>query len=129
MTLNLPSASKTRWNRWDPCWKVGRSLQDLKSKVIHRTIWSKSWIKGSLIALDPLLVGDLGFNRGYEMKFTGMQAYGLSTFKVEKVRVNLDKKIKVKTRTLKFINRQPESNKNIFLKTIVKPVRDSDERS
>jgi len=46
-------------------------------------------------ALDPLFVGDLGFNRGYEMRFTQMQAFGLSTFKVEKVRINLDKKIKV----------------------------------
>lgn len=38
-----------------------------------------------------MLIGDLSINRGFDMKLFGVQAFGISNFKVEKVRVNVEK--------------------------------------
>lgn len=38
-----------------------------------------------------MLIGDLSINRGFDMKLFAVQAYGISNFKVEKVRVNVEK--------------------------------------
>lgn len=40
--------------------------------------------------IDPLLIGDLDINRGFEVKHFGMEAFGISDFKVEKIRVNYE---------------------------------------
>lgn len=44
----------------------------------------------NLPGLDPLFIGDVAVNRGFEVNHFGMQASGVSDFKIEKMRVNLD---------------------------------------
>jgi hypothetical protein len=43
-----------------------------------------------LAGLDPLELGDLVINKGFEMRLFNPQATGISSFKVEKIRVSLD---------------------------------------
>lgn len=40
--------------------------------------------------IDPLNVGNVSINQGFEVNHWGMKAYGISDFKVDKMRVNLD---------------------------------------
>lgn len=40
--------------------------------------------------IDPLLIGNLEINRGFELKHFDMEASGISDFKVEKIRVNYE---------------------------------------
>lgn len=46
--------------------------------------------------LDPLFIGDVSANNGINLKLIGLQASGISNFKVEKIRVSLEPLIKVK---------------------------------
>lgn len=45
--------------------------------------------------MDPLLIGEVNVNPGFELKNSNMTAFGISDFKVEKMRVNVEQKIKV----------------------------------
>lgn len=38
-----------------------------------------------------MLIGDIAIKQGFDLKLTGMQAFGISTFKIEKIRFNLEK--------------------------------------
>jgi len=40
--------------------------------------------------IDPLYVGNISINQGFEVNHWGMKAYGISDFKVDKMRVNLN---------------------------------------
>jgi len=40
--------------------------------------------------IDPLDVGNISINQGFEVNHWGMKAYGISDFKVDKMRINLD---------------------------------------
>lgn len=46
--------------------------------------------------LDPLVIGDISTNRGFDMKLIAMKAYGISNFVVDKIRVKDDREDKFK---------------------------------
>lgn len=56
-----------------------------------------------LSGLDPMLIGDLVINRGFELKFFGFQAFGIANFKIEKIRANVEKQIKVECCLVKIL--------------------------
>lgn len=41
--------------------------------------------------LEPLYIGDISVNQGFDLKLSNAQAFGVSDFKIDKVRINLDK--------------------------------------
>jgi hypothetical protein len=46
--------------------------------------------------LDPLNIGDVSVNRGFDMRLIALNVYGISNFIVEKIRVNSARKDKFK---------------------------------
>lgn len=42
-------------------------------------------------AVDPLAIGDISVNPGFELKISGNQIYGITDFKIDKLRLNVDK--------------------------------------
>lgn len=47
--------------------------------------------------MDPLFIGEVNVNPGFELKNSNMKAFGISDFKVEKMLVHVGQKIKVGT--------------------------------
>lgn len=74
------------------CLKMVRLLQDSTLKVKSCKIISSLLIfTFTYLALDPMLIGDIFVNPGFELKILGNQIIGISDFKIDKLRLNVEK--------------------------------------
>jgi len=97
---SLQNASKIRWNRWEVLWNLENLHLESQLNVRITTMLNSSWflflatnVQRIFPALDPLQIGDIAVNNGFDMKLFKLRVYGTSNFKIEKIRVVLDKNI------------------------------------
>lgn len=75
-------------------------VQDLTLNVRHHfkkdfllplLVFTRKYFNFYPLALDPLFIGDASVSSGFDLKLFKLMAYGASNFKIDKVRVVLEK--------------------------------------